>query len=389
MTTEIQEKYIDVGKSEKILVFSDLHAHEYKQFSKPVGDGLNSRLQNIVCVLDNIFVYALQQGIKHVFFLGDLFHHRTLLYSIVYEKIVSSIETATNNGVSIHSITGNHDLIYNNDQSPSIIKTIKSLDVINSPTLFLLKDIDIRIGAMKWYFNTDLLQSDLMELNTKLKLSLKTNTSDHLLLGHFELSGISVNDEYILKDALPVSIFKDTSFNLVMSGHVHKQQILDNIVYVGVPIQHRFTDENSPFGFFVVDVSGTKPKLEYIPTKQLLPDLPEFTTVHLTSQEDVKTLLSNKPLLSNYLRIYSDVPDLKLDTLFKKIKHYVYEDTCMKYLSTKETEDDPLNFHLDLNHYLQIFFKQESDARDLSWMDQVKINEYMETIKKRGNLCQE
>jgi DNA repair exonuclease SbcCD nuclease subunit len=353
-------------------------------------------LQNIISVLDNIFSYALQKDIKHVFFLGDLFHHRTLLYSIVYEKIVSSIEAATNSGLIIHCVTGNHDLIYNNDQSPSIIKTIKSLDVINSPTLFLLKDLNTRIGTMKWYFDTDLLQSDLMELNEKLKLSanrsnssLSTNTYDHLLLGHFELSGVTVNDEYILKNALPVSIFKDTLFNLVMSGHVHKQQTLDNVVYVGVPIQHRFTDENSPFGFFVVDLTKNKPQLEYIPTKQLLPELPKFTTVHLTSQEDVKSLLSNKPLLSNYLRIYSDVPDLKLDTLFKKIKNYVYEDTCMKYLSTKETADDPLNFHLDLNHYLQIFFKQESDARDLSWMDQEKINQYMEIIKDKGKLCQE
>ena len=54
-------------------VFSDLHAHNFKQFSKLAG-GLNSRLLDAKSVLEYIADYNVKNKIKVTLFAGDLFH---------------------------------------------------------------------------------------------------------------------------------------------------------------------------------------------------------------------------------------------------------------------------------------------------------------------------
>ena len=84
----IRRQYIVVNpKNPKILLFSDLHAHEYKPFAQPTAQGVNSRLMWILKTLEAIFNYATTNEITQIFFLGDLFHTRPIIYSIVFTEI--------------------------------------------------------------------------------------------------------------------------------------------------------------------------------------------------------------------------------------------------------------------------------------------------------------
>ena len=71
----------------KYLIFSDLHAHNYREFSEIDPTGVNSRLLDCVEVLGEIQKYANSQGIEKVIFCGDLFHLKNNIDSRVIKII--------------------------------------------------------------------------------------------------------------------------------------------------------------------------------------------------------------------------------------------------------------------------------------------------------------
>ena len=89
----IYHKPIDLGPSNKVLVFADLHAHEYKPFNTTTTEGIGSRFQWILKALGTMVNYAKEQNIKHIFCLGDVFHHRTLMQTIVFDKVVEILDS--------------------------------------------------------------------------------------------------------------------------------------------------------------------------------------------------------------------------------------------------------------------------------------------------------
>jgi len=398
----IREECLDLGKNNKILVFSDLHAHEYRPFSKPTSEGVGSRFNWILKALDTIFQYALDQNIQHVFFLGDLFHHRTVMYSIVFEMVARKIEEAAQKGLQLHFILGNHDFIFNNDASPSLIRKIKGIDVIDSPTLYGLRNLNDKIGALKFYFDPETMVEELITLNetTKAKTAHIPNNAEcrHTLLGHFELIGASVGDEYVLKEPISPIIFGPTVFNHIFSGHIHKAQVLSSpeykkqVNFVGTPLQHNFNDENNMFGFAVLNFTKGERFKNYIPL-QSLGDFPVFRTEQFDTQEEVKNFLSdpnNKERFGlDYFRIRGTDSNLKLDGLFKKLTNYRYEnkDDIVQQSNNSEPAFD-LKFNLDINKYIELFIKEQKEHEDMDWVDKEKLSESLDRVRVKGNIVQ-
>lgn len=401
----VREECLDLGPSNRVLILTDLHAHEYRPFSTPTAEGVGSRFLWVLKALNTIFQYALDNQIQHIFFLGDVFHHRTVMYSIVFEKIACAIEEAAKKGLKLHFILGNHDFIFSNDASPSLIRNIKGIDVIDSPTLYGLRNLDDKIAAMKFYFNPELMIEELIELNkaTKERTShLPDNTvCNHTLLGHFELIGAKVSDEYVLKEPVSPAVFDPTIFNHICSGHIHKAQVLQSpnnkkaVNFVGTPLQHRFNDEGNPFGFVVLDFSKhTSNKfLNYIPL-DTLGKFPVFRTEVFESQEQVKAFMNdsaNKARFDiDYFRIQSDNPELKLEPLFKRLTNYRYEDkgTVLQQDTEESDTNADLKFNLDINTYMELYIKEQRIHEDMDWIDKEKMNEFLDRVRVKGNIVQ-
>ena len=389
---------IDIGDSNQIIFFSDIHFHEYKPFSKPTTDGIGSRFQWTLLAINTIFEYAIGKGIKHIFFLGDLFHQRTIMYSVVFDRVTECIEKAKASGLEIHALLGNHDYIYNSDTSSSIVKRIRGLDVIEAPTLYSISGREERIGCMPFRFKTDKLKEDLQELDRAVKDTMKWPAKpehvDHLLLGHFEISGAAVHDEYVLNEVTAKEEFEGLVFKHIFSGHVHKRQILATnngqvIEYIGTPLQHTFNNEGCPYGFVVYDFEG-EVKSTHISLGDIA-DFPEFVTVEIRSQQDIKDTIKQKKdrFEVDYYRLRSYADDLKLETIFKKLPHYTFEYMGVETTqdNTESGTDDTLRFNLDIGRYLKLFAEQEAGSQTLEWLDVNKLLEYLTKVSTKGNIC--
>jgi len=393
----MRTEHIDLGDTNQIILFSDIHFHEYKPFSKPTTDGIGSRFQWILHAMDLIFEYAVAEKIKHLFFLGDLYHQRTLIYSVVFDRVAACIERAKESGLEIHAILGNHDYVYNNDNSPSIVKRIRGLDVIDSPTLYLLRDRDEKIGCMPFRFKLPQLREDLKELREAIEdLPPHQIDADHLLLGHFEIDGAAVNDEYVLSEVIDKSEFEGTHFKFILSGHIHKRQALATnngqvIEYIGTPLQHTFTNEGSPYGFVVYDFEG-EAKSKHIELSDMA-DFPEFVTLEFRSQDDVKAAIRDKKNRFNidYYRLRTYADDLKLESIFKRLPNYTFEPMGVETSQNTESEEDEgaLKFNLNIGHYLRLFAEQEAGTQTLDWLDINLLVEYLMKVATKGNICLE
>lgn len=129
----------------RILFFSDLHCHNYEQFSTQLPNGRNSRFQDCLNIVDQVTEICIDRSIDLCIFLGDVFHSRT--------KVDVDVHTSTwqafrklGKTTKLVVMVGNHDqhnkvgsvnslesfwefaevcaiprIIYGTDGSPSVI----------------------------------------------------------------------------------------------------------------------------------------------------------------------------------------------------------------------------------------------------------------------------
>jgi DNA repair exonuclease SbcCD nuclease subunit len=388
-------KYIKLNNNPKILLFSDTHFHEYKPFSVPTEEGIGSRFNWLLDAFNCLCTYAIENQIEHLFFLGDLFHQRTLMYSIVYEKVAEIIENAIENGIQLHLILGNHDYIYNNDNSPSVVKRIRGIDVIDKPCVYYIYNIDEKIACLPFRFNIENLITEIQLVNNAIKEETKRvkQALPHLILGHFELEGVAVNNEYILSRGLNQTVFDDTVFKYIFSGHVHKAQVITRkdkkvITFVGHMLPHTFGDENNIYGFIVYDFS--KSNYEFINLKSLK-QFPEFVTVDIQNQEDIKKFIRDKRERFNidYYRIRTYSDDLQLENVFKRLSHYTseYIGPVINEGANFNSKEESVQFNLDIKYYLNLFLEQEKKSQNIEWLNQQDLLAKLDTVLNKGNIC--
>lgn len=380
----IQQRTIDLKGNPKILIFSDSHFNENKPFSKPTTEGVGSRFLYQLQAFEAICDYAKENEIEHIFFLGDLFHQRTLLYSIVYDRVADVFHRAIKSGLKFHLLLGNHDMIYNSDDSPSIVRRLKDTAVIDCPTIYNIKNIESKIVCVPFRFKLDNLYNEIKELNEKVK----DMEGKHLLFGHFEMDGIIVNNEYVLSKGMNTGIFDETVFNTIFSGHIHTAQSVNlsktrTVHFVGHMLHNTFNDENTNYGFIIYDFE--RMKHEYIK----LDGFPEFITVDIRVQEDVKKFLDNKKnrFDLDYFRIRTYSHDLKLDNIFKKVLNYTTEYIWDDEKKTGiDIDEESIQFNLDLKYYLGLFVDRELPKMTENWIDKQELFEKVNKVLEKGNI---
>ena len=373
---------IQLGNPPRIIIFSDIHFHEYKPFSIPTEHGIGSRFHWLLTAFQTIIEYAHKENIEHIFFLGDLFHQRTLLYSIVFDKVSDVINDAVKSGIKFHFILGNHDYIYNNDTSPSIVKRFSGVDIIDNAKIYNIKDYNISIACIPFRFDIENLKRDLSYVESKTK-------PGDLLFGHFELSGAKVVDEYVLKDSVDPKLFSDLHFNTIFSGHIHTSQTIQlgksKIEFVGHTLHNTFNDGNTKYGFYVYDFKHKKYK--FIPLKSLK-EFPEFKTVDLHTEEDIKNFVKTESSRFNldYYRIRAYSEELNIDKILQKLTFYTSEYIGPMIQQSNDNDDTTVQFNLDLKYYLKFFLEQESNISDLSWLDSRKLSEHLDNLFTKGRI---
>jgi len=291
----------------KLLVFSDLHLHDWKQFGLDQKTGLSKRLIEQQSILNQIITLIQVRNVSGVIFPGDLFHNVGSVATEVLNTAYTFFRYLEKNNIPVYFVKGNHDLV--NRKSPKwfhysgkIFDTDKKLEGLR--LVDFNEEVDYE--KIKGYKIVAIHQTPI---NSK--------------VGNFEFKE-GVNWKELAKNN-----------GLVLFGHIHtRQHLSDNCIVVGSPMALNFGDVNDR-GCYIIDYDTLKydfVKLEY----------PEFKTVKTIGEvkED-----------GNYYRVLDAVPskDIRENVIvtvnpsnFKeRIKSSGFRDILNEWL---ETNNKPLTY---------------------------------------------
>lgn len=282
---------------------SDLHFHNYKNNKK------NVPVDEIFKVWDQIEDYCLKNKIKRIRILGDTFHIRGKIIVSIFNRVSDRFEETTKKGIEICILSGNHDHIY--DENETSIHTLKKIDGIR--LLDNTSDIvdNCNFISVPYIANKNKLYEILDLIKT-------VNGKTNILLTHGTIKNSMLTDRKKAEDGIDIDKLK--KFDLVLAGHIHHPQRLFNNVGIelGSPLCHNKKDIGSKQrGFWVLDCESAR--FELIPTEH-----PKFYTYNINSENDLDSILNlvNK---KDYLFLNVSSKIDSLEKLLKKASGYNVE----------------------------------------------------------------
>jgi DNA repair exonuclease SbcCD nuclease subunit len=182
------------------------------------------------------------------------------------------------NGFKLFVIIGNHDTYYKNNILPTSLKIFRKYDniqIIRSP-IFLDNDIVL----VPWGVEIP-------------------PTHYKYCMGHFEIAGFHMNDNYVCKKGQDPSDFDQ--FQKIFSGHFHTPSRQGKITYLGSPFQQTFHDADSTRGYYIFE-NGELDLIEFkkyphfvkMSTENIRPMKINGNIIKLTFEKDYGTIENEK-----------------------------------------------------------------------------------------------
>lgn len=221
-------------------------------------------------------------GCETGMFLGDWHHNRNNLNMLTMMSSIRCLEKLGKSFSQFFFFPGNHDLYYKDKRDVHSIDWGRHI-----PGVTIISDIVTidDVTMVPW------LVGDEWRKMEKLK--------SRYVFGHFELPLFMMNAMVQMPDhgELQATHFKNPEY--VFSGHFHKRQAKQNIVYIGNAFPHNYADAwDDDRGMMILEHGAA-------PTYKIWNDAPKFKTVKLSRLiDDADALIKKK----TYLRVTIDVP---------------------------------------------------------------------------------
>jgi DNA repair exonuclease SbcCD nuclease subunit len=254
--------------------------------------GINSRLQDSLNILEQIYQICKDENVDCVLCGGDIFHIRAIInistFNLVYEAI-AKIKTVVDDFVLL---VGNHDQANKIGTIHAAYTFQAIVTVVDTPGWV---HIDDKMSVLCIPFT---------EEKDKITTAIQENVNEptkgsKVLLGHFGVSGARPGSDFVLVTSdlptLPELMY--THFSQVFLGHYHEpQELLPNVRYIGATHQHNWGDINQKRGVLLWDTDDRKYKQ---PTLYPL-KAPQFIKIkpgeHLRSKGDFVRVVFDKLL---------------------------------------------------------------------------------------------
>lgn len=226
-----------------------------------------------------------------LFVLGDVFDDRKNINIAVNDLAINIFEKLANI-MPVFIINGNHDLYKKTNKGVTSLKSIDLIDnvtVITEPTLIPLLN-NKSIIAIPY----------LGDYSQETKVLIQNSECDYAFM-HTDITKMKYDNNMSIIAGVDTNKFKGK----IYSGHIHKRQENDNVVYVGSPYQLRRSDIGNQKGIyqlFFTDGSFKFTENHYSPIFQKI-FIEDFVKL---SKEDQLKLIDN-----NYNDIIIKASDLK------------------------------------------------------------------------------
>ena len=293
----------------RVLIFSDLHNHNYQEFAT-INDGVNSRLLEHLLCLDLIAKDAIELKADVIVFGGDIFHLKNFVDSQVIKLTMKKMEELSEIA-PIVMCPGNHD--YRGwGSEPVLLEILKEF----SGNIYIPKDTtEIEGWAIKIFPFT----RDIDELNSRLKEFPRTEKTIAIL--HQDMIG-SMYGKFLVEKGLYPELLADR-FAYSFVGHFHDQKAMSPTVWsIGSPLMLSFGEQDQTKGWLFLDTDEgvVRPLVNEVS--------PKFRTV--TIEEGSEVALSDEEASRDFFRflVHGRVPDLsrfrwkrvKVETVSEKKK---------------------------------------------------------------------
>ncbi len=288
----------------KVACFTDIH----------FGLKSNSQTHNQDCedFVDWFIAEAKKEGADTCIFLGDWHHNRNSINLITLDTSIRCLEKLGAAFEQFFWFPGNHDLFYKDKRdvhSSAFGRHIPGVTVVEKVTT--VGDVTL----VPWLVGDE--WKDISKTKSK------------YMFGHFELPLFYMNAMVQMPDhgELQAEHFKHQDY--VFSGHFHKRQARDKIVYIGNAFPHNFSDTwDDDRGMMLMDWGGK-------PYFKNWPDAPKFRTVKLSKLIDEKDTLMKSKM---YLKV-----NLDIDITFEEanfIKETFVAEHDIREISLIQDKDD-------------------------------------------------
>ena len=301
----------------KIAVCTDIH----------FGNKSNSLTHNKDCedFVDWFIATAQENNCETAIFLGDWHHHRASINVSTLNYSLRSLEKLGSSFDNFYFITGNHDLYYRDRRdlnSVEFASRFTGVTIVNEP--FSAGNCAI----VPWLVGDD--YKKLKKVKAK------------YIFGHFELPHFYMNAMIQMPETNELHAEDMHKADYVFSGHFHKRQQRNNVVYVGNCFPHNYSDAwDDDRGMMMLEWDGE-------PEFVAWPDAPSYKTLKLSQLlDDPGSHLTEK----TYARVVMDI-DISYEEA-NYVKETFAEQFKMRELSllpNKEKLDlDILNEDIELN----------------------------------------
>ena len=206
--------------------------------------------------------------------LGDLFDNRSFIPIDVLcyaENVIKEMS----NICQVHILVGNHDMYH------------KSSGDVNSVSLFkYIPNVFIYDRCKKIEFNgKSILMMPYIEKRSKQVEELKKYSGCDYLFCHSDLNGAKMHLNSVAhKNLDKIDVEDFTGYKDVKTGHIHIQQKIGNVTFVGSIFEMDRNDRGNQKGIFILDSNDM--------TERFIPNTisPRFKKINILNEKDVELL---------------------------------------------------------------------------------------------------
>jgi DNA repair exonuclease SbcCD nuclease subunit len=239
----------------KVACFTDIH------FGLKSNSG--AHLRDCEEFVDWFIETAKKEGCETAIFLGDWSHNRNSLNLITLDTSLRCLEKLGAAFEQFFWFPGNHDLFYKDKRdihSSAFGRHIPGVTVVDSVTT--LGDVTL----VPWLVGDE--WKDISKTKSK------------YMFGHFELPLFMMNAMVQMPDNGELQATHFVHQDYVFSGHFHKRQQRDKIVYMGNAFPHNYADAwDDARGMMVMDWGGEPQFIDW-------PNCPKYRVIKLSDLID-------------------------------------------------------------------------------------------------------
>jgi DNA repair exonuclease SbcCD nuclease subunit len=194
-----------------------------------------------------LFPYLLENDIKDVVQMGDLFDRRKFInFNSLYLCRKYFFDKLRENNIQLYALVGNHDVAFKNTlevNSPNLL--LNEYENVFLIEKFHTESFDgVDIDIVPW-----LCADNEEEIFQKIK-----NSKSQICFGHFEIDGFEMDRGNVHQGGLDRKTL--SKYDIVLSGHFHHKSSSDNVTYVGTPYEMTWSDFDDPKGFHIFDTDN-------------------------------------------------------------------------------------------------------------------------------------